>query len=162
VVIAFVWAAWAALFAGFALDVAPGAKIDDATQQLVDGAIALVLSVLAVRTWRIGVFTGARGVTVRGVLRTWNLPWADIAGFELGEWRGWGGFDCGVVRRADGSQVTVLALNPPLDLGKGSSARVVRVLDELNGELERARAAGVSVSRGEPAAAGLRPMDVGT
>jgi hypothetical protein len=98
-------------------------------------AVSLPFVLLAVRTFMIGVFTGADGVKVRGVLRTWKLRWDEIRAFEWGVWRGWGTFPCGIVRREDGSQVTVFALNPPV----GDDDRVDRLMDALNAELAARR-----------------------
>jgi hypothetical protein len=100
------------------------------------GAIAALFAVLVVRTLRIGVATGPDGVVVRGVLRSWKLPWTEVERFEMGRWRGWGNYPCGVVRRRDGSTITVLALNPPFELQAGQDQRVPELLAELNAELE--------------------------
>ena len=134
VVIAAIWALPVVLLARFALDGSvPGG------QRIAYAAIAAPFALLAVRTWRIGVFTHPEGVVVRGVLRTWKLPWDRIARFEWGMWRGWGSYPCGVVRREDGSQITVFALNPPFEVQAGQDRRVPDLLAELNGELARAR-----------------------
>jgi hypothetical protein len=132
--IAFVWALPLLFFGYFA--VAPDTP---AGQRAVYGAIAAVFAVLVVRTLRIGVATGPDGVVVRGVLRSWKLPWAQVERFEMGRWRGWGNYPCGVVRRRDGSTITVLALNPPFELQAGQDRRVPELLAELNAELEATR-----------------------
>jgi hypothetical protein len=95
-------------------------------------AICVPFLALSIRTMRIGVFTRPEGVTVRGVLRTWRLRWDEIAAFEWGLWGGW---PCGMVRRADGSRVIVFALNPPY----GGTGGVDELLDALNAELAAAR-----------------------
>jgi len=138
-------ALWAlpAVFRGvFALDLGPPPKVDDPMVQLVYGAIALPFAVLAVRTGRIGVFTGPGGVRVRGVLRTRTLCWGDIAGFEMGMWPRSKRYRCGIVRRRDGAQITVLALNPPYELKPGTDPRVAQLLAALDEELRKARGAG--------------------
>jgi hypothetical protein len=126
--IALVWALPLLFFAFFA------------AQGVVYGLIAAVFAVLVVRTLRIGVATGPDGVVVRGILRSWKLPWAEVERFEMGRWRGWGDFPCGVVRRRDGSTITVLALNPPFELEAGQDRRVPDLLAELNAELAARRA----------------------
>jgi hypothetical protein len=95
--------------------------------------------VLAVRTMRVGVLTGPDGVTVRGVLSTRRLRRDEIERFEWGRWRGWGNYPCGVVRRADGSQLTVFALNPPFEFAAGESRAVPDALEALNTQLAEAR-----------------------
>jgi hypothetical protein len=132
--IAFVWALPAAFFGYFA-----AAPDTPAGQRVVYGVIAAVFAVLMVRTLRIGVATGPDGVVVRGILRSWRLPWEEVERFEMGRWRGWGNYACGVVRRRDGSQITVLALNPPFELQPGQDQRVPELLAELNGELAARR-----------------------
>jgi hypothetical protein len=132
--IAFAWALPLLFFGYFA--VAPDTP---AGQRAVYGAIAAVFAVLFVRTLRIGVVTGSDGVVVRGVLRSWSVPWTQVERFDMGAWRGWGNFPCGVVRRSDGSTITVLALNPPFELQAGQDRRVPELLDELNAELEATR-----------------------
>jgi hypothetical protein len=124
--------------------------------QAVYGAIALVWWVLAVRAWRIGVFTGPDGVTVRGIVRTWRLRWADVLAFEEGTWRGPGGFPATVVRRIDHSQITVLALNATYDPAPEELDGLARTRREMNGELEKARAAGLAGAIA-PAAAAASP-----
>jgi hypothetical protein len=132
--IAAIWALPALFLVRFAVDGSVPSG-----QRIAYAAIAAVFALLAVRTWRIGVFTRPDGVVVRGVLRSWRLPWDGIARFEWGIWRGWGSFPCGVVRRDDGSQITVLALNPPFELQPGQNRRVPEMLAALNEELARAR-----------------------
>jgi hypothetical protein len=102
-------------------------------------AVSLPFVLLATRTFMIGVFTRTDGVKVRGVLWTWKLRWDEIRAFEWGVWRGWGKFDCGIVRREDGSQITVFALNPPFEFTSGLDRRVPDLLDALNRELASAR-----------------------
>jgi PH (Pleckstrin Homology) domain-containing protein len=149
----------AVFFSIFALDVGPPPKVDDPVTQAVSGAIALVFWVVAVRTWRIGVFTGPDGVTVRGVARTWRLRWADVLAFEEGTWRGPGAYPATVVRRMDHSQVTVLALNATYDPSPEELARLQSVRRDMNGELDKARAAGLAgaVARDMPVAAAVQP-----
>jgi hypothetical protein len=132
--LAVVWLVPAVFLGYFA--VAPGAT---GGQRGVFGALAAICLLLAVRTARIGVRTGKDGVVVRGVLRSWKLPWDEIERFEWGRWRGPGDFPCGVVRRRDGSTVTVLALNPPAEFVKGQDRRVPNLLAQLNEVLGRAR-----------------------
>jgi hypothetical protein len=141
IVIAYLWAAWAVLFSTFALNLAPPPQSDDAVERAVCGAIALVFWTLAVRTWRIGVFTGPAGVVVRGVLRTWRLRWRDVREFDGGKW---GGYRSSVVRRMDFSQIQIFALNPPYQPTEAELARLDRIVTEMNGELEKARAAGLA------------------
>jgi len=126
--IAFVWALPLLFFASIA------------GENAIYGAIAALFAVLVVRTLRIGVVTGPDGVVVRGILRSWTLPWDQVERFEMGRWRGWGNFPCGVVRRRDGSTVTVLALNPPFELQPGQGRRVPELLEQLNAELAANRA----------------------
>jgi Bacterial PH domain len=128
------WLLPAAFFGYFALDGGtPGG------QRAIYAALAVAFLVLAVRTMRVGVITGPNGVTVRGVLSTRRLRWDEIERFEWGRWRGFGDYPVGVVRRRDGSAVTVLALNPPFEFVKGTDRRVPRLLEELNELLGRAR-----------------------
>lgn len=128
------WLLPAAFFGYFALD-----GSTPAGQRAIYAALAVVFLVLAVRTMRVGVLTGPDGVTVRGVLSTRRLRWDEIERFELGRWRGWGDYPCGVVRRADGSQLTVFALNPPFELAAGESREVPDALEALNAQLAVAR-----------------------
>lgn len=136
--IGLIWLVPVAVLAPFALDLGPGGSVPTG-QRIAYAAICVPFVVLAVRTFRIGVFTRPEGVVVRGVLRSWKLRWEDVKAFEWGEWRGWGGFDCGVVRRADGSQLTVFALNPPFELESGQARGVPQMLAELNEQLAQAR-----------------------
>ena len=65
-----------------------------------------------------------------------------------------GEFPCGVVRRHDRAQITVLALNPPFELQPGQNRRVPEMLAELNEELTHARGwtePPPSGARGDPA-----------
>jgi hypothetical protein len=143
--IAAIWLVPAAFFTYFAVDPSvPGG------QRVVYAAIALVSAALAARTARIGVVTAPDGVTVRGVVRSWRLRWEEIERFEWGRWRGWGSFPCGVVRRADGSQVTVFALNPPWEIPPGRSRAVPNALAELNEQLATARGWPEPPSSGAP------------
>jgi len=100
--------------------------------------------VLAYLTFRIGIFPSADGVTVRNVLRSRRLAWEEIQRFDLGDW---GGFSIGGAYLADGRFVRAFALNPPFEFKPGVSTTVPRLLEELNVELERARAA---TSTGRP------------
>ncbi len=138
-VIAALWLAPACFFAVFALDASPDGVAVPAGQRVVYGALALVFAALAVRTFRIGVFTSPSGVVVRNVLGTTRLAWEDVAAFEWGRWRGPGGFACGVVRRADGGTVTAFALNPPFEFQAGEDRRIPDMLAALNEELAAAR-----------------------
>jgi len=137
--IALLWLPPVVFFGYFALDLGVSGDPIPAGQRIVYGAIAAVFAVLAVRTLRIGVVTGPDGVLVRGILRSWTLRWDEIERFEWGRWRGWGDYPCGVVRRRDGSTVTVFALNPPFEFAKGQDRRIPELLDELNDELGQAR-----------------------
>jgi hypothetical protein len=137
--IALVWLVPVWFFAVFALDMSPDGVPVAPAQRLVYAALALVFLALAVRTFRIGVFTRPSGVVVRNTLRTTKLAWEEIAAFEWGLWRGWGSFACGVVRREDGRQVTCFALNPPFELTPGEDRRVPAILAELNQTLAQAR-----------------------
>ena len=137
--IAGLWLVPAVFFGYFALDLGSGAEPIPTGQRIVYGALAAVFLTLAVRTLRIGVVTGPDGVLVRGILRSWRLGWDEIERFEWGRWRGWGDYPCGVVRRRDGSAVTVFALNPPFELTKGQDRRIPDLLGELNEELGQAR-----------------------
>jgi hypothetical protein len=139
VVIAAIWLVPAVFFAVFALDLSPDGATVPTGQRVVYGALALAFAVLALRTWRIGVFTSPSGVVVRNTLRSTRLAWDEIAAFEWGEWRGPGRSACGVVRRSDGRQVTVFALNPPFEVTPGEDRRVPDLLAGLNEELARAR-----------------------
>jgi hypothetical protein len=139
VVIAALWLVPVWWLGTFALDASPDGVPVPTGQRIVYAALCLPFLVLAVRTFRIGVLTREWGVVVRGVLWTWRLRWEEIAAFEWGEWRGAGGFDCGVVRREDGSQVTAFALNPPFEIHAGQDRRVPDMLAALNQELARAR-----------------------
>ena len=132
--IAFVWLLPLLFFGYFA--VAPDTP---GSQRVVYGVLAAVFAVLLIRTLRIGVATGGDGVVVRGVLRSWKLGWDEVERFEMGRWRGWGSYPCGVVRRRDGATITVLALNPPFEFQQGQDPRVPELLDELNAELEAMR-----------------------
>jgi hypothetical protein len=131
------WLLPAALLAYFALDL--GGEGIPAGQRAVYGSLAAAFLVLAVRTLRIGVATGPCGVTVRGVLRTWTVPWEEVERFAWGAWRGPGGWSCGVVRRRDGSSITVFALNPPFELRPGEDRTVPDLLEALNARLAAAR-----------------------
>ena len=91
--IAFVWLLPLLFFGYFA--VAPDTP---GSQRVVYGVLAAVFAVLLIRTLRIGVATGGDGVVVRGVLRSWKVGWDDFEGFEMGRWRAWGSYPCGVVR----------------------------------------------------------------
>jgi hypothetical protein len=137
--IAAIWMLPAAFFGVFALDLSPDGVPVPEGQRVIYGAIALFFLVLAVRTWRIGVFTRPDGVIVRNVLWTHRLRWEEIAAFAWGFWRGPGAYPCGVVRREDGRDITAFALNPPLELTVAQDARVPELLDELNEVLARAR-----------------------
>ena len=95
--------------------------------------------VLAYLTFRIGIFPSADGVTVRNVLRSRRLAWDQIQRFDLGDW---GGFSIGGAYLADGRFVRAFALNPPFEFKPGVSRTVPRLLEDLNAELGRARAAG--------------------
>jgi hypothetical protein len=132
--IAFVWALPVLFFGYFAL--APDTPTG---QRAAYGVIAALFAVLMFRTVRIGVATGPGGVVVRGITRSWRLPWEEVERFEMGTWRGPGNYPCGIVRRRDGSQITVLALNPPFELQPGQDQRVPELLAELNAELEARR-----------------------
>ena len=138
-VIGAIWLLPAVFFAIFALDLSPDGAPVPAGQRAVYAVLALAFGALALRTFRIGVFTRPSGVVVRNVLRTTRLPWDAVAAFEWGHWRGPGGFDCGVVRREDGSQVTAFALNPPFEFHAGQDRRVPDMLAALNEELAQAR-----------------------
>ena len=127
----------AVLFGYFALDL--GGEGIAAGQRAVYAVLAAVPLVLAVRAFRIGVQTGPDGVTVRGILRSWKVRWDEIERFEWGRWRGFGDYPVGVVRRRDGSGITVLALNPPFEFVRGQDRRVPRLLSELNERLGEAR-----------------------
>jgi hypothetical protein len=119
------------LCVGMALDVGP----DKSVGLRVGFAIAAVPFVVAiVRTLPIGVYVDSDGVLIRNVLSRRRLAWREIDRFELGTWRGWGNFRCGVVRLADGGQVTISALNPPY-LGEHE---VLPLIDDLNRRLGRA------------------------
>lgn len=124
-------------FGYFALDL--GGEEIPAGQRAVYGVLAALPLLAAVRAVRIGVVTGPDGVTVRGVLRSWRVRWDEIERFEWGRWRGFGDYPVGVVRRRDGSGITVLALNPPFEFVPGQDRRVPRLLEELNEMLGRAR-----------------------
>ena len=134
----------------FALDLSPDGEPVPAGQRLVYAAICVPFLFLAVRTFMVGVFTGPNGVKVRGVLWTWKLRWDEIRAFEWGRWRGWGRFDCGIVRRETGSQITVFALNPPFEFTSGQDRRVPQMLAELNEQLARARGWGHAPASGAP------------
>jgi hypothetical protein len=137
--IAALWLVPTVFFAVFALDLSPDGVPVPTGQRVAFGVLAALFGTLALRTARIGVFTRPDGVTVRGVLRSRRLRWEEIEAFEWGRWRGWGSFDCGVVRRADGSQITVFALNPPFELTAGQDRRVPEMLAALNNQLAQAR-----------------------
>jgi hypothetical protein len=124
-------------FGYFALDL--GGEGIPTGQRAVYAVLAALPLVFAARALRIGVLTGPEGVTVRGILRSTNVRWDEIERFEWGRWRGFGKYPVGVVRRRDGSAVTVLALNPPFEFIKGTDRRVPRLLEELNEMLGRAR-----------------------
>jgi hypothetical protein len=128
------WLLPAAFFGYFALD-----RGTPAGQRAIYAALAVAFLVLAVRTMRVGVLTRRDGVTVRGVLSTRRLHWDEIERFEWGRWRGWGDYPCGVVRRADGSQLTVFALNPPFEFAAGESRAVPEALEALNAQLAAER-----------------------
>jgi hypothetical protein len=98
------------------------------------GIVAVIFAIGIARTLMIGVYIEPDGVLIRNALSTRRLPWGQIDRFELGRWRGWGSFDCGVARLADGGQVTIFALNPPA----GSEAAVLPLIDALNEPLGRA------------------------
>jgi hypothetical protein len=128
-----IWLLPTVLFASFVFD----AGVSRA-EQVVYGVIAALFGLLVVRTLRVAVVTQPRGVIVRNVLWTHRLRWSDVARFEMGRWRGWGGFPCGIVRRTDGRQVTAFALNPPFEIDAGQDRRVPDLLAQLNEELGRA------------------------
>lgn len=137
-------------FAIFALAIGPGAP-PTSRERLVYALLSLPFLALMVRTFRIAVITEPAGVRVRGVMRTRRIPWGDVDAFVMGDW---GGFDCGAVRRRDGSEAIAFALNPPLQFGNERVPRMEYLLSELNGELERARALGLASApaSGRPAA----------
>jgi len=134
--IAALWAVPVVVLGMFALDLSPDGVPVPPGDRLILALIALPFLVLAVRTFRIGVFTRPDGVIVRGVMRTRHVPWERIGAFE---WGHWGGFECGVIRLTDGSQVTVFALNPPFEIQAGQDRRVPELLAGLNEELAKAR-----------------------
>jgi hypothetical protein len=111
---------------------------------------ALPWLLLAWRTFRVGIYPSRDGVVVRNVLRSRRIPWSEISSFNWGRW--WG-FPIGGAYLLDGGFVRAFALNPPLELKKGTEKAVPRVLDALNEELERARAAGLA----SPTTAAGRP-----
>jgi hypothetical protein len=124
----------------FALAIGPGAP-PTTNERIAYAAIALPFLLLGLRTMFIGVFTGPEGVKVRNVIRrTRRIPWRDVDAFVMGDRRG---FPCGAVRLRDGTEITAFALNPPLELGT-PDRRTPWLLSELNGELARARAAGLA------------------
>jgi hypothetical protein len=127
----------AVFFGYFALDL--GGEAIPAGQRAVYAVLAAVPLAFAARAVRIRVLTGPEGVTVRGILRSWRLRWDEIERFEWGRWRGFGDYPVGVVRRRDGSAITVLALNPPFEFVRGQDRRVPRLLEELNEMLGEAR-----------------------
>jgi hypothetical protein len=150
IVIAALWLAPAIFFAVFALDLSPDGAPVPTGQRVVYGALALSFLTLAVRTWRIGIFTSTSGVIVRNVLRSARVSWEDIAAFEWGQWRGPGHYPCGVVRRSDGRQITAFALNPPFEFTPGQDRRVPELLAALNQELAHARGWPSAPSSGAP------------
>ena len=104
---------------------------------------------LAYRMWSIGVFLSSDGVRVRNFL--WTRPfilWSDIDRFDLakmkkgpsflysGEYSD--GFPTGGVYLRSGAFVPSLALNPP-HKALGPDSTIPRLLEQLNGELARAR-----------------------
>ena len=145
--VALVYAGPIFLCVSWALGVGPGHP--SPTERLVYLALALPFAVLAYRQLRIGVYPRADGVLIRHILRNQRLPWSEIDRFEWGIWRGWGSFPCGIVRLRNGSQVTISALNPPLEIERGQDPVVPRLLEGLNEEVSRARAAGLA---GRPSA----------
>ena len=138
--IAVLWLVPALAIGSFALDLQHEGI--PTSQRAAYGAIALALALLAVRTAMIGVVARERDVVVRGVLRSRRVRWADVARFEWGVWRGWGTFPVGVLRRTDGSQIAIFALNPPFELIPGQDRRTDQLIEQLNVEVERHRDAG--------------------
>lgn len=100
---------------------------------------------LAYWVFRIGVFVSADGVVVRNVLNSRRIPWGEIERFDwaMGKYVPIGG-----IYLRDGSFVRAFALNPPYDPARRKNPVVQELLDRLNGELDRARAA--RVPSGEP------------
>ena len=94
--IGLLWLTPVAVLGPFALDLSPDGVPVPVEHRLLYLAICAPFLALSLRTMRIGLFTEPDGVTVRGVLRTRQIPWDQIAGFEWGKW---GGFDLPMVRR---------------------------------------------------------------
>jgi len=146
-----------AFFGVFALDLGPGSS-PTSEARVVYAALCLPWLALAVRMLRIGVVLGEEGVAIRNVLRTRRLRWDEIERFEMGHW---GGFPTGVARLRAGSWVRASALNPPAELQPWQNPLILRLLDGLNAELERARAAGLAGPPREPESALPRAPEAG-
>jgi hypothetical protein len=117
--------------AAMALDVGP----EKSTAMQAGFGIAAVAFVIAiVITLPIGVYIESDGVLIRNALSRRHLAWEEIDRFELGRWRGWRTYRCGVALLAAGGQVTIFALNPPYR----GEREILPLIDDLNGRLGRA------------------------
>ncbi len=139
VVSAALWLVPTVFFAVLALDLSPDGASIPTGHRAVYGALALLSAILAIRSWRIGIYTSPSEVVVRNALHSTRLGWQEVAAFEWGEWRGPGHYPCGVVRRSDRRRVTAFALNPPFEVTPGQDRRVPELRAALNEELARAR-----------------------
>ncbi|MDX6475341.1 MAG: hypothetical protein QOH95_852 [Gaiellaceae bacterium] len=99
---------------------------------------ALLLVLLAWRTFRIAVLISGDEVVVRNVCRDRRVPLEQVSSFDWGDW--WR-FPIGGVWLLDGSFVRAFALNPPFELERGQDKAVPQALARLNAELDRARQA---------------------
>jgi hypothetical protein len=125
---------YALLLAGcaeMALDVGPEKST---AMQVAFGIVGVAFGIAIIRTLPVGVYMEPDGVLIRNALSSRRLAWAQIDRFELGVWRGWGNFRCGVARLADGGQVTIFALNPSY----GGDHEILPLIDDLNRRLGRA------------------------
>lgn len=128
----FLWAMMVVLCA--ALVAAPGATVG---LRAGFAAAGLVFAILVVRNLGLGVDVGPQGVTVRNVMRTRQLTWSEIARFDIVPWRGYQMFPRPVAVLNGGGQLTLSALNPPLN----DLQRTVDWVAQLNAELARSRGA---------------------
>jgi hypothetical protein len=102
---------------------------------------AVVLLLLTVRMTQLGVHVSNTGIKVVNYVRSAEISWADVAGFDVrqyGQWRYVGH----VLRHSSGRAVPILAMAGTGAI-RGQSERgrerVQKPIDELNRLLERQR-----------------------
>jgi hypothetical protein len=110
-------------------------------------AFAAFWSALMWRVFRIGVYVGNGGVRVKGPIRTFTIPWAQVGGIRLAplnapSWLSWlplaPGIDAIWIDRRDGPPIQTLLNNQSAEF-LGRRGAFGRTVASLRSELDRRR-----------------------